>query len=115
VLELYLADNAHPRNEGGLAPSTYERYEWTIGRHLLSKPRRRAQGGTLPSPPYALTVASVPAGRFNEPQAPRAWREDMLREGVHKPTREQAVSGSLRGKSTSRIWYVGSHSAKTMS
>jgi hypothetical protein len=51
VLELYLANNAHPRNEGGLAPSTYERYEWTIGRHLLAKPRCRAQGGTLPSPP----------------------------------------------------------------
>jgi hypothetical protein len=92
VLELYLAVNAHPRNEGGLGPSTYERYEWTIGRHLLGKPRRRAQGGTLPSPTYALAVASVPAVSFNKPQAPRAWREDMLRDGVHKPTREQAWS-----------------------
>ena len=92
VLKLYLAVNAHPRNEGGLAPSTYERYEWTIGRHLLDKPRRRAQGGTLPSPTYALAVAPVPAVSFNKPQAPRAWREDMLRDGVHKPTREQAWS-----------------------
>jgi hypothetical protein len=27
VLELYLALDAHPGNEGGLAPSTYDRYE----------------------------------------------------------------------------------------
>jgi integrase len=92
VLELYLAVDAHPRNEGGLAPSTYERYEWMIGRHLLGKPRRSARGGTRPPPIYALEVASVPAVRFNEPQAPRAWREDMLRAGVPKPTRDQAWS-----------------------
>ncbi len=92
VLELYLALNAHPRNEGGLAPSTYERYEWTIGRHLLGKPRRMLRGGMRPPPGHALRVASVPAERFNEPQAPRAWREDMLLAGVSKPTRDQAWS-----------------------
>ena len=92
VLALYLALNAHPRNEGGLAPSTYERYEWTIGRHLLGKPRRMLRGGVQPPPRHALAVATVPARRFNEPQAPRAWREDMLRAGVAKPTRDQAWS-----------------------
>jgi hypothetical protein len=92
VLELYLAVNAHPRNEGGLAPSTYERYEWTIGRHLLDRPRRSPQGGTVAPPRYAVAVASVPAARFNTPQAPRAWREDMLLAGVSKPTRDQAWS-----------------------
>ena len=92
VLELYLALNAHPRNEGGLAPSTYERYEWTIGRHLLGKPRRRLHGGMKPPPCHALAVTTVPARRFNEPQAPRAWREDMLMAGVSKPTdRRQRV------------------------
>ncbi len=92
VLELYLAVNAHPRNEGGLAPSTYERYEWTIGRHLLDRPRRGAQGGTVAPPRYAVAIAPVPAARFNTPQAPRAWREDMLLAGVSKPTRDQAWS-----------------------
>lgn len=92
VLELYLALNAHPRNEGGLAPSTYERYEWTIGRHLLGKPRRRLHGGLQPPPSHALAVTMVPARHFNEPQAPRAWREDMLRAGVAKQTRDQAWS-----------------------
>ena len=92
VLELYLAVNAHPRNEGGLAPSTYERYEWTIGRHLLDRPRRGPQGGTLAPPRYAVAVASLPVARFNTPQSPRAWREDMLFAGVSKPTRDQAWS-----------------------
>jgi hypothetical protein len=35
-------------------------------------------------------VASVPAVRFNEPQAPRAWREEMMGDGTPKPTREHA-------------------------
>lgn len=92
VLELYLAINAHPRNEGGLAPSTYERYEQVIGLHLLGKARGRPQGGTRRAPRYAVKVASVPARRFNEPLAPRAWREDMLIAGVPKPTRDKAWS-----------------------
>ncbi len=50
VLELYLEVNAHPRNEGGLAPSTYERYEWTIGSHLLGRlPCRASCGRIYPS------------------------------------------------------------------
>jgi hypothetical protein len=105
VLELYLAVNAHPRNEGGLAPSTYERYESTVNRHLLGKPRRRPQGGTLPPTRYALAVASVPAVRFNEPQAPRAWREQMMREGVPKPTRQHA----WRVLSAALSWAAASH------
>jgi hypothetical protein len=39
VLELYLQVNAHPQNPGGLAPSTYERYESLIGLHMLDKAR----------------------------------------------------------------------------
>jgi hypothetical protein len=105
VLELYLAVNAHPRNEGGLAPSTYERYESIVNRHLLGKPRRHPQGDVLPPAPYALAAASVPAVRFNGPQAPRAWREQMLREGVFKGTREQA----WRVLSSALSWAASSH------
>jgi hypothetical protein len=39
-----------------------------------------------------VAVASLPAARFNTPQAPRAGREDMLLAGVSKPTRDQAWS-----------------------
>ena len=86
VLELYLRVNAHPRNEGGLAPSTYKRYESVIYVHLLGRPREEG----IASHRYARVVAAVPAVRFNGPQAPRAWREQMLREGVALKTREQA-------------------------
>ncbi len=90
VLELYLSVNVHPRNEGGLAPSTYERYVSTVNRHLLGRPRARSRDGTLPPTRYAVALSTVPAVCFNEPRAPRAWREQMLREGVPKPTRDHA-------------------------
>jgi hypothetical protein len=105
VLELYLAVNAHPRNEGGLAPSTYERYESTANRHLLGKPRCWPQGEALAPTAYALAVAAVPAARFSGPQAPRAWREQMVREGVSKATREQA----WRVLSAALSWAAASH------
>jgi hypothetical protein len=106
VLELYLAVNAHPRNEGGLAPSTYDRYESMLNRHLLGKSRRQPTGVALPPTPYALAAASVPAVRFNGPQAPRAWREQMLREGASKGTREQAwrvLSSALSWAASSQL------------
>jgi hypothetical protein len=90
VLTLYLAVNAHPRNEGGLAPSTFERYEQIVGRHMLDQPRTRGNGGIAPPTAWGLALAPVPAVRFNGPKAPSAWREQMLREGVPKPTRGHA-------------------------
>lgn len=101
VIALYLAVNAHPRNEGGLAPSTYERYESTANCHLLGRPRR----DTLAPAPYALAVAVVPAAHFNGPQAPRAWREQMVREGASKAAREQA----WRVLSAALSWAAASH------
>jgi hypothetical protein len=89
VLELYMQAYAHPRNEGGLAPSTYRRYESIINVHLLGRPREQGRAPCR----YARAVATVPAVRFNGPQAPRAWREQMLREGVPQKTSEQAWHG----------------------
>jgi hypothetical protein len=102
VLELYLQVNAHPRNEGGLAPSTYKRYESVIHVHLLGRPREEG----VASRRYARAVAAVPAVRFNGPQAPRAWREQMLREGVPQKTREQAwhtLSAALTWAASSQL------------
>lgn len=96
--------NAHPRNQGGLAPSTFERYTSVANRHLLGKPRRGRRGEALPPARYALAVASVPAVRFNEPQAPRAWREEMMGDGTPKPTREHA----WRVLSAALSWAAGS-------
>ncbi len=105
VLELYLHVNAHPRNEGGLAPTTYERYESIVNHHLLGKPRRRPKDGTLAPKRYAVAVAAVPAVSFNGPQAPRAWREQMVREGVSKATRGHA----WRVLSAALSWAVASN------
>jgi integrase len=90
VLELYLKVNAHPSNPGGLAPSTYERYESLVGLHMLDRPRRRGSGRPVKPRAYAVALCSVPAVRCNQPRAPVAWREQMLREGVPKGTRKQA-------------------------
>jgi hypothetical protein len=104
VLELYLAVNAHPRNEGGLAPSTYARYESVVGRHMLAKPRARGHGAFAPPTAWALAFSAVPAARFNGPQASRAWREQMQREGVPMPTRHAA----WRVLSAALSWAVAS-------
>jgi hypothetical protein len=106
VLELYLQANAHPKNPGGLAPSTYERYESLIGLHMLDKARPRGFGGLAPPRPYAVAFCSLSAVRFNQPQAPAAWREQMLREGVPKATRKQAwrvLSAALSWAASSNL------------
>jgi hypothetical protein len=90
ILEFYLRVNAHPSNQGGLAPATYERYVSTVNCHLLGRPRSTAAGHSRPPKPYATALGAQPASRFNGPQAPRAWREQMIREGVPKPTRAHA-------------------------
>lgn len=90
VLELYLERDAHPRNQEGLAPSTFRGYRSVINCYLLGKPRRGPRGRELSPAPYALAVASVPAVCFNGPQAPRAWREQMREAGVPQPTRVRA-------------------------
>ena len=104
VLELYLELNAHPRNQEGLAPSTFERYRSVVNCYLLGKPRRGPRGRKLPPAPYALAIASVPAMRFNRPQAPRAWREQMREAGVPQPTRVRA----WRVLSAALSWAAGS-------
>jgi hypothetical protein len=39
VVELFLETDAHPRNEEGLAPATFEQYRSVLGSQLLGKPR----------------------------------------------------------------------------
>jgi integrase len=59
---------------------------------MLDKPRKRLHGVITQPPRYASRLSCVPAIRFNQPEAPRAWREDMLSAGVPKSTRYQAWS-----------------------
>lgn len=91
ILELFLEVDAHPRNQEGVAPSTYTLYKSVLNCHLLGKPRH--QGGNrrkLPPADYAVAIAKTKASCFNEPQAPRAWREQMREAGVPTQTRVHA-------------------------
>jgi hypothetical protein len=91
ILELFLELDAHPSNEEGVAPSTYDLYKSVLNCHLLGKPRHQpGSKRTLPPAGYAVALASTPANRFNEPMAPRAWREQMRQAGVPNSTRLHA-------------------------
>jgi hypothetical protein len=91
ILELFLEIDGHPRNEEGLAPSTYTLYKSVLNCHLLGKPRRQpGNRRKLPPEPYAVAIAETQASAFNEPLAPRAWREQMREAGVPAQTRVHA-------------------------
>jgi hypothetical protein len=105
VVELFLETDAHPRNEEGLAPSSYERYASVLNTHLLGKPRRmQGSGRRLPAARHAVAIAATPATRFNLPQTPRAWWEQMREAGVPRSTRLhawRALSSALSWASAS--------------
>jgi hypothetical protein len=91
ILELFLEVDAHPRNEEGVAPSTYALYKSVLNCHLLGKPRRQpGDRRKLPPAEYAVAIATAQASCFNEPHAPRAWREQMREAGVPAQTRVHA-------------------------
>lgn len=46
ILELFLEVDAHPRNEEGVAPSTYALYRSVLSCHLLGKPRHPSRQQT---------------------------------------------------------------------
>jgi hypothetical protein len=73
ILELFLELDAHPRNEEGVAPSTYALYRSVLNCHLLGKPRHQpGNRRKLPPADYAVAIAKTPANCFNEPHTPRA-------------------------------------------
>jgi hypothetical protein len=102
VLDLYLCLDADPVHQSGLAPSTYERYRSLIGRHLVGN---KPHGSSQTAAPYALALGRAPAARFNEPTLPRQWREQMIRAGVPKPTR----NGAWRVLSAALSWAAASN------
>ena len=105
VVELFLETDAHPRNEEGLAPSTYELYRSVLNSHVLGKPRRAAGSRRrLPAADYAVALSRTLARAFNEPRVPRAWREQMRQAGVTGSTRLRA----WRALSSALSWAAGS-------
>lgn len=91
ILELFLEVDAHPRNQEGVAPSTYALYKSVLNCHLLGKPRYQpGNRRKLPPAGYAVAIANTQASYFNEPHTPRAWREQMREAGVPGQTRVHA-------------------------
>lgn len=106
IVELYFALDADPSLEGGLAPATFDRYRTTANCHILGKPLHTPAGKPLAPARYAVALARQPAALFNEPDAPRTWREEMRTAGVHQPTRTKSwavLSSSLSWAAGSRI------------
>jgi hypothetical protein len=120
ILELFLELDAHPRNQEGVAPSTYALYESVANCHLLGKPRHQpGSRRKLPPADYAVAIAKTPASCFNEPQTPRAWREQMREASVPRPTRlrawrvlSSALSWAARSPSVPEIHTNGCKLAK---
>ncbi len=104
IVELYFALDADPSLDGGLAPATFDTYRCVANCHLLGRPIHH-KGKSLGPASYAVALAGQPAGQFNEPQAPRAWREQMRQAGLTQPQRLQA----WRVLSSILSWAAGSH------
>lgn len=93
VLELYLRVNAHPRNEGGLAPSTYKRYESVIHVHLLGKPVASECGTSLKmlSDHYSFPIEDL---RQHAPRPPDIeWRAARTAQ-MNRDPQEHSLSTS---------------------
>ena len=88
VVQLYFAFNA-PDMPDGLAMSTFRTYSASAKRHLLGE-EGSTKGTPLAPAGYAVKLASEPAERFNDPAAPRAWREAMKRDRVGQSARAHA-------------------------
>jgi len=88
VVQLYFAFNA-PDTPDGLSTSTFHTYRYSAKRHLLGHPGVD-RGREVPPAPYAVRFAAEPAAKFNEPAAPRAWREGMKHAGVGSSARVHA-------------------------
>jgi hypothetical protein len=104
VVELYFALDADSDLEGGLAPATFDRYRCTANCHILGRPLHNAKREELPPAGYALELVDQPAVRFNDPDTPRLWRDQMIAARVPLPTRTKA----WRVLSSALSWGAGS-------
>jgi integrase len=90
VVQLWFALHADPRNEGGLAPATFDSYRRTAYRYILGREGHTPKQKVLPAFTFAVELANTPVAAFNEPAPARAWRENMELARVPTPTRTRA-------------------------
>ncbi len=105
LIELYFAIDAHPSLSGGLAPATFASYSNRANCYLLGHPIRNHRGEIVGRAAYARQLAETPAVQFNEPDAPRRWRAEMLSSGA--PSRRCQEAWKVLSAILS--WAAGSH------
>lgn len=105
VIELYFALDADPTLEGGLAKATFAAYTTTANCHLLGRSIHNRKHKPTGSATYAVRLANTPAVCFNEPQAPRQWRSEMLAAGQPQTRCREA----WKVLSAVLSWAAGSH------
>lgn len=105
IVELYLKLDADPRQQGGLAPATFDTYRSVTNCHILGRPIRNRKREEIGRASYAVELARKPAYRFNEPHEPRRWRTEMRASGLSEPRVRQA----WRVLSSALSWAAGSH------
>ncbi len=87
VVSLFLHHN-RPEAQGGLAVTTHRTFSCLANRHLLGEPGQDRRHRPLPPYPHAERIAAAPAASFNGPEAPRAYREEMIRAGITLSNRQ---------------------------
>jgi hypothetical protein len=105
VVELYFALDADPALEGGLAPATFAGYRTCANGHLLGHPMHNNKHEVIGHHKYARWLAAQPAVAFNEPGAPRHWR-DQMRAAGQPQTR---IKDAWKVLSVVLSWAAGSH------
>jgi integrase len=106
VVQMWLALDANPASDSGLAEATYQRHKSIANRHILGKASQTPKGDHLDPLPYAVDIASLPISVFNKPAVPRSYREAMRRANVPRPTQSAAwkvLSSCLSWAATSNL------------
>ncbi len=111
IIELYFECDADPELEGGLAPATFAGYRNAANCHLLGHPMHNHKHEVTGRARYAVELAGQPAAKFNEPHAPRKWREQMRAAGVSGGQ----VLRSWRVLSSVLSWAAGSYQVQEIS
>jgi integrase len=105
VVQRWLALDAHPDLEDGLAPATFDTHRSVASKHIIGNPWYNARKELQPPVPYA--VGHRPAREFSEPGPIVEWLDAMRLAGVGASTRKRAraVLSSALGWAAQRPAY----------
>jgi integrase len=105
IVAMYFALDADPALEGGLAPATFAGYQATANPHILGRPMHNNKHEVIGRKSYATWLAARPASEFNEPHAPRQYRDLMRADGQT----QKRIKDAWKVLSVVLSWAAGSH------